>query len=212
MIDPIQELAELCNGTFLHVDAAFGGFVIPFLKDLGYAVPPFDFEIENVDFVCVDPHKMGLATIPSGVLLMRNVEHIEKIAVSSPYLTSPRQTSLSGTRCSAGVASAYAVMKFLGREGYINMVRECMETTKYMVNGVKEIGLELAIEPVMNIVAIRMSAPERVLEELSKLRWKASLTRVPRCLRVVVMPHVTRKVVDEFIPDLERVCKNLKVI
>ncbi len=207
VIDPIEELAELCGETLLHVDAAFGGFVIPFLADLGYDIPRFDFELENVDFMSIDPHKMGLATIPSGVLLMRRMEYLEKIAVSSPYLTSPRQASLSGTRCSAGVASAYAVMKYLGREGYRGIVKDCMETTKYMVKRVREIGLEIAIEPIMNIVCMKMKEPEKVLAELDKLGWKASVTRYPKCLRVVVMPHVTNKIVDEFIPDLEKVCK-----
>ncbi|MEE9151505.1 MAG: tyrosine decarboxylase MfnA [Thermoplasmata archaeon] len=212
VIDPIKELAELCDETLLHVDAAFGGFVIPYLADLGYDMPSFDFELENIDFISIDPHKMGLATIPSGVLLMRNVECLEKIAVSSPYLTSPRQASLTGTRCSAGVASAYAAMKFLGRKGYRNIVRECMETTKYLVKMIEEVGLEIAIEPVMNIVCMRMNEPEKVLAHLDELGWKASVTRYPKCLRIVVMPHVTKDVVDEFIPDLERVCRDLKEI
>ncbi len=31
-IDPIEKISELCaDNIFLHVDAAFGGFVIPFL-------------------------------------------------------------------------------------------------------------------------------------------------------------------------------------
>lgn len=212
VIDPIKELGELCGDTFLHVDAAFGGFVIPFLKELGHEMPPFDFEVENIDTLSIDPHKMGLATIPAGVLLMRDKGLLEKIAVSSPYLTSPRHASLSGTRCSAGTVSAWAAMKHLGREGYRNILRECMQTTKYLVKRIGEIGLAVAIEPRMNIVCISMKEPEKVYTELDKLDWKASLTKEPKCLRIVVMPHVTKDVVDEFIPDLEQVSKNLKEI
>jgi tyrosine decarboxylase/aspartate 1-decarboxylase len=212
VIDPIKELAELCVDTYLHVDAAFGGFVIPFLKDLGYDMPKFDFEIENVSSISVDPHKMGLATIPSGVLLLKDTEYLEKIAVSSPYLTSPRQASLSGTRCSAGAVSAYVVMKHLGREGYRNVVKDCMETTEYLARRVRELGLELVMEPIMNIIAIKLENPEKVYARLDELGWKASLTRDLKCLRIVVMPHVTKKVVDEFIPDLERACRELKEI
>src|SRR5690606_28383669 len=38
MIDPIPELSEICleEGIHLHVDAAFGGFIIPFLREAGY--------------------------------------------------------------------------------------------------------------------------------------------------------------------------------
>jgi tyrosine decarboxylase/aspartate 1-decarboxylase len=209
VIDPIEELAELCDETFLHVDAAFGGFVIPFLKDLGYPMPSFDFDVANVDSITIDPHKMGLATIPSGLLLLRNARNLENIAVSSPYLTSPRQASLSGTRCSAGVASAYAAMKFLGMDGYKKIVEECMDTTKYIVGRIKEMGLEIAMEPIMNLVAIKMKSPEDVKKELEKLGWKPSLTRAPKCLRIVVMPHVTREIVDKFLPDLDKVCREL---
>jgi len=212
VIDPIEELSGLCGDTFLHVDAAFGGFVIPFLKELGYDIPKFDFELENVDFISTDPHKIGLATIPSGVLLMRHIDYLEKIAVSSPYLTSSRQASLSGTRCSAGVVSAWAVMKHLGREGYTNIIKQCMENTMYLVKKVGEVGLELPIKPKINIVCIKMKDPEKVLLELNILGWKPSITRHPKCLRIVVMPHVTKKIVDEFVFDMENVCRNLNEI
>jgi tyrosine decarboxylase/aspartate 1-decarboxylase len=211
-IDPIEDLGKLCSDTFLHVDAAFGGFVIPFLKDLGYDMPKYDFEVPNVDCVSCDPHKMGLASIPSGVMVLKNDEYLKKIAVSSPYLTSPRQASLSGTRCSAGAVSAWAAMKFLGREGYKKVVADCMDTTRYIVKRVEELGLEVALKPVMNIVCIKMKDPDSVFSELSKLGWKASVTREPKCLRIVVMPHVTKEVVDELIPELEKVCKELKEI
>jgi tyrosine decarboxylase/aspartate 1-decarboxylase len=212
VIDPISDLGKICQDTFLHVDAAFGGFVIPFLKKLGYHMPPFDFEVENVDFISTDPHKMGLATIPAGVLLMRSYEYLEKIAVSSPYLTSPRQASLSGTRCSAGAVSAWAVMKFLGWEGYEKVVTDCMENTNYIVKRVKELGLDIPLEPQMNIVCINMKDAESVFTELTKIGWKASVTREPKCLRIVVMPHVSKTIVDEFFVDFENVCKDLKEI
>ncbi len=85
-----------------------------------------------------------------------------------------------------------------------------MNTTKYIVKRVKELGLEIALEPVMNIVCIKMNDPDSVFSELSKLGWKASVTQEPKCLRIVVMPHVTKEVVDELIPDLEKVCKDLR--
>lgn len=206
-VDPIEDLGKLCDDAFLHVDAAFGGYVIPFLKELGYDMPWFDFEVENVDCVSTDPHKMGLASIPSGIMLLRSDDYLKKIAVSSPYLTSPRQASLSGTRCSAGAVSAWAAMKFLGKEGYKKVVADCMDTTYYIVKRAEEIGLEIAIPPRMNIVCMKMKDAESVFSGLSDLGWKASVTREPKCLRIVVMPHVTKEVVDEFIPDLKKVCK-----
>jgi tyrosine decarboxylase/aspartate 1-decarboxylase len=205
-IDPIEELASLCSDTFLHVDAAYGGFVIPFLNELGYDMPSFDFVIPNIDSISVDPHKMGMATIPSGVLLMKNKDYLEKITVASPYLTSPRQASLSGTRCSAGAVSAYAVMKYLGREGYRRIVADCMDVTGYLVSRVRELGLEPIIEPIMPIVCIKLKSPEKVYNSLNEMGWRPSITREPKCLRIVVMPHVSKNVIDELIIDLNKVC------
>jgi tyrosine decarboxylase/aspartate 1-decarboxylase len=89
-IDPIKELAELCGDTILHVDAAFGGFVIPFLKELGYPMPLFDFELEGVDFISVDPHKMGMATIPAGVPTQARHHCLAHDAVQELYLLMPQ--------------------------------------------------------------------------------------------------------------------------
>ena len=63
-IDPIDKLAKLAisNNLFLHIDAAFGGFVIPFL-DKKY---DFDFSVKGVTSITADPHKMGMSTIPAG--------------------------------------------------------------------------------------------------------------------------------------------------
>ena len=41
-LDPVEEFADLAQrkGLYLHVDAAFGGFALPFLRELGYPIPP----------------------------------------------------------------------------------------------------------------------------------------------------------------------------
>lgn len=210
VIDPIAKLSQICyDNFFLHVDAAFGGFVIPFLKDLGYNIPKFDFELDGVKSMTVDPHKMGMATIPSGVLLTRDASYFESIAVESPYLTEKMQVSLAGTRCSAAVASTYAVMKFLGRKGYRKIVAHCMSTTEYLLSEIRKLGLDIVIKPTMNIVGIKVKNLAKIYSELDKMGWKLSQARYPKCLRIVIMPHVTKKVVDNFIIDLESVCKKV---
>jgi tyrosine decarboxylase/aspartate 1-decarboxylase len=210
VIDPIEELSDLCcEKTFLHVDAAFGGFVLPFLRELGYEVPKFDFELDGVCSLAIDAHKMGMAMIPSGALLLRDRKYLQKIAFESPYLTTMQQTSLLSTRCSASIASTYAVMRYLGMEGYKRIVKSCMDVTKYLVQRIKEMGLTVVIEPKMNIVGIKLRNAKGVYDELNKKDWKTSLARYPQCLRIVVMPHVTIEVIDNFIPDLEETCKAL---
>ncbi|MEE9224297.1 MAG: pyridoxal-dependent decarboxylase, partial [Thermoplasmata archaeon] len=168
---------------------------------------PFDFELDGVSSIVLDGHKMGMSTIPSSVFLLRREEDLRSIAVESPYLTSLHSTSLLGTRSSAGVASLYFTLRTLGREGYREIVKKCMENTLYLASEVKRIGLGVPIEPVMNICGILVDGPAKVREELDGKNWKVSMSRHPDCLRVVVMSHVTRQVVDSFVRDLEDVTR-----
>jgi glutamate/tyrosine decarboxylase-like PLP-dependent enzyme len=46
------------RGVLLHVDACLGGFVLPFARRLGHAVPPFDFSVLGVTSMSVDTHKV----------------------------------------------------------------------------------------------------------------------------------------------------------
>jgi len=211
VVDPISEISELCEArnTYFHVDAAFGGFVLPFLKELGYDSPPFDFSLPGVSSLTVDPHKMGMATIPSGVLLIRKKEYLSNIAIESPYLTHIRQSALAGTRNSASVAATYAVLKHLGRNGYKDIVRHCMEMTMYLKRSIEEMGLTLVTKPTMNIIGINFKDAPKVEKEMDSKGWKLSKAKHPCCLRLVIMPHVTPKIADEFIGDLEGVSREL---
>ncbi|RXA18728.1 tyrosine decarboxylase MfnA [Methanosarcina sp. MSH10X1] len=203
-IDPIEELAKLAldNELFLHIDAAFGGFVIPFLEN----PQPFDFKVPGVTSIAIDPHKMGLSTIPSGALLFRSPSFLDSLKVNTPYLTTKAQFTLTGTRSGASAAATYAVMKHLGREGYRKNVQYCMQLTSKLVEEARKLGFEPLIEPVMNVVALRVPSPDLVRERLlRKFGWNVSITRNPRSLRLVLMPHNTPQDVGEFLQDLEKV-------
>jgi len=210
-VDPIAELSKICLGkAHLHVDAAFGGFVIPFIRELGYDAPDFDFKLPGVSSLSVDPHKMGLATIPAGAFLVRGRDDIEKIAVPTPYLTSELQASLSGTRASGAVAGTYAVMSLLGREGYRRVIKQCMENTEHLRDRVIELGLEPVLDPPpMNILGVHIRQLDALYGELIRNKWFVSAANNPKCLRLVVMPHVSRDSIDAFIVQLEKACKKV---
>ena len=208
-VDDVAALAEACEGKTLHVDAAFGGFVVPFLRKLGHKFPDFDFSVPGVSSLTIDPHKMGMATVPSGILLFRSGDRLDGIAVDAPYLTLTKQTALSGTRCSAAVASSYAAIRTLGFDGYLKLVKCCMDNTAYLAKRAEQEGLSLAVKPRMNIINLGVRKPERLQAELAKMRWKVSKACKPKSLRMVVMPHVTKRVIDAFVPDLAKAAKKL---
>lgn len=198
-IDPVGELAgiALSNNLFLHVDAAFGGFVIPFL-DKKY---DFDFSVKGVTSITSDPHKMGLSTIPAGGLLFREEACLLPLEIDTPYLTIRKQHSLAGTRSGAAVAAAYAVMTHLGREGYREIVARCMKMTGRLVEGVREFGVEPLIEPVMNIAALDVPELEDTRKKLRLKGWMTSITRTPRAMRLIIMPHLSEETLELFISD-----------
>jgi tyrosine decarboxylase/aspartate 1-decarboxylase len=203
-IDPIDKLSDIAleNELFLHVDAAFGGFVIPFLEQ----PQPFDFEVPGVTSIAIDPHKMGLSTIPSGALLFRSPSFLDSLKVSTPYLTTKSQFTLTGTRSGASAAATCAVMKYLGYEGYRKNVQYCMQLTSKMVAEARKAGFEPLIEPVMNVVALKVPNPDLVREQLLKrFGWNVSITRTPRALRLVLMPHNNPEDIDVFLEDLKKV-------
>ena len=210
MVDPIAELSDLCRErSYLHVDAAFGGFVLPFLKELGYDVPKFDLELDGISSFNTDPHKMGLSTIPAGILLYRDQGFLDKITVDAPYLISMKHSTLPGTRNSAAVAATYAVLRHLGREGFRAVVKQCMDNTGHLASRIEELGLTLAVKPLTNVVGIRLNDPGKMQRELVKQNWIVSKGQFPKCIRIVVMPHVTRSALDEFLPVFESVCRAL---
>jgi tyrosine decarboxylase/aspartate 1-decarboxylase len=210
-IDPIPELNDICTdeNIFFHVDAAFGGYVIPFLKELSYDVPDFDFSLKSVCTISVDAHKMGQSAIPLGVLLIREKKWLDQIRVETPYISSKKQAGILATRSGGPIAAAYAVAQYLGKNGYRNLVQRCMNTTKYTQEKIEDIGLKLLVKPTMNVLGVKLKKPEKVVKKLTIYGWKVNQMDRLSAIRIVLMPHVSKKVIDEFIPCLKKVCQEV---
>ena len=134
VVDPIRRLSEIAgrHGVWLHVDSAFGGLVIPFLND---SKLDFDFRLEHVQSITVDPHKMGMAPVPAGGILFRNIRALNCIKTETPYLTNGSQYTFVGTRTGASAAATWAVFKSLGKEGFQKNVDACMQNTNRLKRG-----------------------------------------------------------------------------
>ncbi len=208
-IDPIPEMSDFCadEHVFLHVDAAFGGFVIPFLRELHYEVPEFDFTLKGVCTISIDSHKMGYSAMPLGTLIMRKNQWLPAISVESPYISSEWQSGILGTRSGAPVAAAYAVARFLGHDGYRDMVKSCMDVTTYTVERLAQLGLSLVTEPTMNVLGVKMKKPGPIVKRLSSEGWRVNRIERLSCIRLVLMPQITKQIIDEFIPVLKKVCE-----
>ncbi len=191
VVDPIAALSDtaLDRDVFLHIDAAFGGMVVPFLDN----PVPFDFRLPGVASISVDPHKMGMSTIPAGCLLVRDPSCFSHLNVETPYLTVKRECTLAGTRPGASVAAAVAVLEYLGMDGMRAMVAGCMENARRLIEGMETFGCPRAVTPDVNVATFSCERPPA--------GWRVSRTRAGH-MRIVCMPHVTRDVIEKFLEDM----------
>lgn len=209
LIDPIEEISEIAleNNIYFHVDAAFGGFSIPFLRDAGYDLPVFDFSLEGVSSITVDPHKMGLAPIPAGGIIFRKKEYLQVMAIDSPYLTVKTQSTIVGTRSGASSAATYAIIKYFGKKGYTKMAQCLMDNTYFLKEGLERIGYDLVCEPELNILAFNHPDIEAhdFAKKLDDLGWKVSVSKCPVAIRIVLMNHIKKSHLKELLEDLEKI-------
>ncbi len=219
LVDPIQQMAKLIDekDIFFHVDAAFGGFVLPFLEKLSHQIPPWDFRVKSVCSITSDPHKMGLGIIPSGGLFLKDASILEHAGFEIPYLAGGgfKHLHIVGTRPGGTVIAFWAIMNFLGVEGYKKIVKQCMDNTYYLAKRVSEIkGVKLAANPLMNVLGITTENGKSVCEmdnEFRKIHWMLGKFTDLNLIRVVIMPHVTREHLSNFCADLEGIVKKLKL-
>ncbi|MFB6107782.1 MAG: tyrosine decarboxylase MfnA [Haloplanus sp.] len=194
-VDPIPALADLAadTGAFCHVDAAWGGFALPFTDHA------WNFADADVDTMTVDPHKLGRAAVPAGGFLARDAETLDALAVETPYLESTSQATLTGTRSGAGVASAAAAMDELWPSGYREAYERARGDAEWVAEALLDRGFDV-VPPELPLVAV--SLPESLFESLSERGWRLSRTAAGE-LRVVCMPHVTRETLSTFLADVD---------
>ena len=195
-VDPIPELTDIAHrvDAVMHVDAAWGGFVLPF-TDHAWSFAA------GIDSLTIDPHKFGQATIPAGGLLVRDPSLLDELAIETPYLESPTQATLTGTRSGAGVAGALAAMEALWPHGYKETYERTMYLAERLETELSTRGFE-TVTPHLPLVAADI--PRELFTALRSEGWRIATT-ADGTLRIVCMPHVTQSLCESFLSDLDRV-------
>ena len=211
VIDPIPEIAALAaeRSISCHVDACMGGFVLPFKEQLGHTVPPWDFRVEGVTSISADIHKLGYSPKGASVLVHATAElRRYQTFVFDDWLGgfygSP---GMLGTKSVAPIAAAWAVMQFLGAEGYRRLVEITLDAVTRLVAGVRAIpGLTVLGEPDAHLVAISATDPSeldvfKVMEALSVEGWHLDRQGPPDSLHATISAS-TAPAIDAFLMDL----------
>jgi sphinganine-1-phosphate aldolase len=159
VVDPIPELAAITaeRDVRFHVDACFGGWVLPYLRRLGESLPEFDFTVPGVTSISVDLHKYAYA--PKGVsILLHRTEQLRRPQYFA-YADWPGYTMvnpvLSSTRSGGPVAAALAALRTIGDRGYLDLAARTREAVSTLAAAVDETeGVRLFAPPETTVVCL----------------------------------------------------------
>jgi len=140
-VDPIGALGAIAleHGIGLHVDGCLGGFILPFGRELGYDIEPFDFTVPGVTTISADTHKYGYALKGTSVLCfadeaLRDSQYFYRTDWSGGKYCSP---GMDGSRSGGLLAATWAAMVHLGRSGYRKYAKAIFETSAAMQDAVR---------------------------------------------------------------------------
>ncbi|MEU8797400.1 aspartate aminotransferase family protein [Spirillospora sp. NPDC048819] len=165
VMDPIPEIASIAAsaGVPCHVDACVGGWVLPWLRDGGRDVPPFDLSVPGVTSLSCDLHKYGYSPKGASVVLFAD-ESLRRrayfAAAEWPGYTVINAT-VQSSKSAGPLGAAWATLNAVGAQGYRDLAENAMKAAERLIAGVAEIpGLRVLGEPVAPLVAVASGDPD----------------------------------------------------
>lgn len=208
VIDPIKDLAALAREKDIgcHVDACLGGFLLPFIRKLGYPVPDFDLSVPGVTSISADLHKYGFAAKGASTIIYRDRELRKRQFYAYTEWSGGiyAHPAMTGTRPGGAFAAAWAVMNHLGEEGYLRIAGGIMETTKKLIEGINSIpGLYVLGSPDMSVFAFTSDLFDiyALGDAMDARGWHMDRQHRPACLHLMVTP-AHEKAAGRFLEDL----------
>ncbi|MBX3490619.1 aspartate aminotransferase family protein [Parvibaculum sp.] len=208
LIDPIAALGEMAErkGLWLHVDACVGGYIAPFVRMNGGDIPPFDFAVPAVHSMSADLHKYGYCAKGASTVLYRSEDLRAHMIFDCADWPGGRMVTptLAGTRPGGAIAAAWAVMNFLGVEGYRAKHKLVTDAREAIEAGVTRLGFRILGRPQLGLIAFTHDEvdPFAVWGKLFERGWFTSLTTEPKGLHLMLSPFHAQ-VTDTYLADLE---------
>ncbi|MFE3290299.1 glutamate decarboxylase [Rhodococcus sp. NPDC059234] len=122
----------------IHVDAASGGFIAPFLEP-GLV---WDFRVPRVASINASGHKYGLAPLGVGWVVWRSADLLpDDLVFRVSYLGGDMPTfALNFSRPGGEIVAQYYLLLRLGREGYRRVHQACVDTAQFLAAQIREMG------------------------------------------------------------------------
>ncbi|KAE8648289.1 glutamate decarboxylase 4 [Cucumis sativus] len=206
--------------TPIHVDAASGGFIAPFL----YPELEWDFRLPLVKSINVSGHKYGLVYAGIGWAIWRRKEDLaEELIFYINYLGANQPTfTLNFSKGSSQIIAQYYELIRLGYEGYRNVMQNCHDNAMVLKEGVEKTGRFRIVSKDMGVPVVAFSLKDRsrhdefkVSEMLRRFGWIVPAYPMPEgakhvlVLRVVIREDFSRTLADRLVVDIVKVMGEL---
>lgn len=176
---------------YLHADGALMGFVLPLMQDA-------DFSERHIHSISISCHKFLGVPFPCGFILM-DKKLCNEALQKSPFveIVDSNDVTISGSRSGhAALFIQYAFEKY-GMDGFRKDVAVCKDNAGYAVSAINKLGLgHEAWKNNLSITIVLRKPADWVVK-----KWQ--LACVENLCHIVVLPHVTKELLDEFVDDLK---------
>ncbi|WP_433256538.1 pyridoxal phosphate-dependent decarboxylase family protein [Streptosporangium sp. CA-135522] len=158
VVDPVAEMAAIASerGVLCHVDACVGGWLLPWLREAGAQVPPFDLSVPGITSLSCDLHKFGYSPKGASVVLFADPALRRRAYFASASW--PGYTVINATvqssKSAGPLGGAWATLQALGRDGYLELGRATLAAARRLREGIARIpGLRVLGDPESALVA-----------------------------------------------------------
>ena len=179
----------------------------------GVDIPDFDFSVAGVKSMSADLHKYGFCAKGASTVLFRNTELKKHMMFDCKDWPGGRMVTptLAGTRPGGAISAAWAVMNYLGVQGYRDKHKQVTDARESIEIGVKKLGFKILGEPLLGIVAFEHPELDvfAIYKQMYDRGWFTSLCSQPKALHLMLSPfHKT--VTDIYLADLSDSIEQVK--
>lgn len=212
VIDPITEIGAIAQqaGILLHVDACVGGVHLSYMRQRGHQIPNFDFSVPGVTSISTDLHKYGYAAKGCSVIMYRDKEirKYQLFACTETTCYTLINTTVLSSKSGGPMAAAWALLNYLGNQGYGRIVDAVQQATGRLIQGINAIdGLYVLGKPAMCMFSFASDSVNvyMLADQMAKRGWflqpQFSTARTARNLHISVN-YGTCGAVDAMLADL----------
>ena len=197
-IEPIAKALKEHKFTFkIHLDAAFGGFIYPFVNPES----THHFKNDMVSSISIDAHKMLQTPYGTGIFLIRK-GYLKYVTNQQAQYVPGLDYTLCGSRSGANAIVIWMLLMNYGSQAWTEKMQELLRRTDFLCDQLDQLNISYYRHPFINIVAIKahqLSTTLATKYELVADTYEQSAS----WWKIVVMDHVSKEVLSHFLADLE---------